>query len=142
MENLCDSFLGTGCDANGGYAEYMTAGENYAYPIPGRFTDSQAAPLLCAGAVGYRALKLAEMKNGEILGLFGFGASAHIVIQVSRHLYPDSPVYVFTRSPHHRELAEKLGAAWTGKPDDIPPKLLNRAVDFTPHVPSVHAGAI
>lgn len=131
-ENLCGSFIGTGCETNGGYAEYMTVKEEYAYPIPEVFNDFQAAPLLCAGAVGWRALKLTEVKNGDILGLFGFGASAHIVIQVSRSIYPDCPVYVFTRSPHHRELAKKLGAAWTGGMDDLPPRLLNRAIDFTP----------
>jgi len=131
-ENLCDDFMATGCDANGGYAQYMVVREDFAYKIPERFTDSQGAPLLCAGAVGYRALKLTEMQNGETLGLFGFGASAHIVIQISRHLYPDSKVYVFTRSEQHQKLAIDLGAFWAGEPDAVPPDKINRAIDFTP----------
>jgi len=128
-ENLCLDFKGTGCYANGGYAEYTVVQEDYAYSIPERFSDSQAAPLLCAGAIGYRDLRLSGIKQGETLGLFGFGASAHIVIQVARHWGCD--VFVFTRSQEHRELAKKLGASWAGGPEDQPPNKLNCAIDFT-----------
>lgn len=130
MENLCTEFRATGCDADGGYAEYMVIGQDFAYPIPPAFTDSQAAPLLCAGAIGYRDLRLAEIKPGQTLGLFGFGASAHIVVQLARH--QDCEVFVFTRGEEHRRLATELGATWTGLPDDTPPKKLDRAIDFTP----------
>ena len=129
-ENLCTEFQGTGCEANGGYAEYTVVSEDYAYLIPDRFTDSQAAPLLCAGAIGYRDLRLSGIKSGQTLGLFGFGASAHIVIQVAR--YWDCEVYVFTRSEEHRVLAGELGAAWTGSAEDDPPKKVDCAIDFTP----------
>lgn len=131
-ENLCPDFMGTGCDANGGYAQLMVVPEDYAYPIPDKFDDSMAAPLLCAGAVGYRALKLTGLNPGETIGLFGFGASAHVVIQVIRHNFPTCPVYVFTRSVEHMDLAKKLGAAWAGNPTDKPPTTINRAIDFTP----------
>ena len=129
-ENLCPSFEGTGCDADGGYAEYTTVSEEFAYLIPGRFTDSEAAPLLCAGAIGLRDLRLSGIRPGQTLGLFGFGASAHIVIQVARHW--GCQVYVFTRSEVHRRLARELGAAWTGRPGDDPPSRLDCAIDFTP----------
>jgi len=123
LENLCPDFLGTGCDANGGYAEYVTVSEDYAYPIPERFTDTQAAPLLCAGAIGLRDLRLAGIQPGQTLGLFGFGASAHIVIQVARHW--GCPVFAFSRSPEHRALAKSLGAAWAGAVEDDPPEMLD-----------------
>ncbi len=129
-ENLCDQFQGTGCHVNGGYAELMIVSEDFAYPIPERFSDSQAAPLLCAGAIGYRDLRLSGIKSGQTLGLYGFGASAHIVIQVAK--YMGCEVFVFTRSEAHRSLAKKLGAAWTGSAKDDPPKKLNCAIDFTP----------
>ncbi|MFC1936934.1 zinc-dependent alcohol dehydrogenase family protein [Chloroflexota bacterium] len=129
-ENLCPEFEGTGCQADGGYAEYTVVREDFAYPIPDRFSDAQAAPLLCAGAIGLRDLRLSGIKPGQTLGLFGFGASAHIVIQVAR--YWGCEVFVFTRSEKHRELARKLGAAWTGKAGDDPPQRLNCAIDFTP----------
>lgn len=129
-ENLCPDFKGTGCDAHGGYAPYTVVGERFAYLIPDRFSDSQAAPLLCAGAIGYRDLMLSGIKKGQTLGLFGFGASAHIVIQVAT--YRGVEVFVFTRSEEHRELAKRLGASWTGGPGDQPPKKLNCAIDFTP----------
>ncbi len=129
-ENLCPGFQGTGCHANGGYAEYTVVSEDFAYLIPDRFTDSQAAPLLCAGAIGFRALRLSGIKPGQTLGLFGFGASAHIVIQVAR--YWGCEVYVFTRSEEHRNLAKELGAAWTGRAEDNPPQRLKCAIDFTP----------
>ncbi|MDY6916441.1 MAG: zinc-dependent alcohol dehydrogenase family protein [Chloroflexota bacterium] len=129
-ENLCTQFMGTGCDANGGYAAYTLVSEDYAYPIPERFDDSQAAPLLCAGAIGYRDLRLSGIRPGQTLGLFGFGASAHIVLQVAR--YWDCEVFVFTRSEEHRDLARRLGATWAGAPDDDPQVRLACAIDFTP----------
>jgi propanol-preferring alcohol dehydrogenase len=129
-ENLCSDFKGTGYHAHGGYAQYAVIHENYAYSIPERFSDAQAAPLLCAGAIGYRDLMLSGIKKGQILGLFGFGASAHIVIQVAK--YWGCEVFVFTRSGAHRELAKKLGACWAGGPEDQPPKKLHCAIDFTP----------
>ena len=133
-ENLCPEFLGTGCHANGGYAQYTTVLEDFAYPIPGRFSDSAAAPLLCAGAIGYRALRLTDLRDGQILGLFGFGASAHIVIQMTKHKYPSSKVFVFTRpgQQDHQNLARRLGADWVGATADEPPAKLNCAIDFTP----------
>ena len=129
-ENLCSEFQGTGCHAHGGYAQYTVVSEDFAYSIPERFSDSEAAPLLCAGAIGYRDLKLSGIKKGQTLGLFGFGASAHIVIQVAK--YWGCEVFVFTRSEEHRELAKRLGASWAGGPEDQPPKKLNCAIDFTP----------
>jgi len=129
-ENLCSDFKGTGCHANGGYAQYTVVSEDYAYLIPQIFSDSQAAPLLCAGAIGYRDLMLSGIKKGQTLGLFGFGASAHIVIQAAKYL--GCEVFVFTRSEEHRDLARKLGASWTGAPEDQPPGKLNCAIDFTP----------
>ncbi|MHC4424908.1 MAG: zinc-dependent alcohol dehydrogenase family protein [Planctomycetota bacterium] len=133
-ENLCPEFAGTGCHANGGYAEYAVVSEDFAYSIPDEFTDSAAAPLLCAGAIGYRALRLTDLKDGQILGLFGFGASAHIVIQIAKHKYPNSEVFVFTRSGQrdHQSLAGKLGADWVGATGENAPAKLNRAIDFTP----------
>jgi propanol-preferring alcohol dehydrogenase len=129
-ENLCLDFKGTGCHVNGGYAQYTVVSEGYAYLIPQKFSDSQAAPLLCAGAIGYRDLALSGLQRGQTLGLFGFGASAHIVIQVAK--YWGCEVFVFTRSEEHRELAKKLGASWTGGPEDQPPRKLHCAIDFTP----------
>ena len=131
-ENLCDKAKWTGKDAEGGYAEYTVVPEDFAYPIPERFSDLQAAPLLCAGVIGYRALRLSEMEDGKILGLYGFGASAHIVIQVAKYKYPNCKVFVFTRGKDHRELALKLGADWVGATEDTPPEKLDRAIDFTP----------
>jgi propanol-preferring alcohol dehydrogenase len=129
-ENLCLGYKGTGCHANGGYAQYTVVSEDFAYPIPNRFSDSEAAPLLCAGAIGYRDLRLSGIRKGETLGLFGFGASAHIVIQVAK--YWGCKVFVFTRSEEHRVLAKKLGAAWAAGPDEVPPQKVNCAIDFTP----------
>ena len=133
-ENLCAEFQATGCDANGGYAEFTTVLEDFAYLIPKRFSDSQAAPLLCAGAIGYRALRLTELQDGQILGLYGFGASAHIVIQIVKYKYPNSKVFVFTRpqQKEHQNLAKRLGADWIGVTGDTPPRKLNCAIDFTP----------
>jgi propanol-preferring alcohol dehydrogenase len=133
-ENLCPDFEGTGCQADGGYAQYTVVAEDFAYPIPARFTDAQAAPLLCAGAIGYRALRLTTLEDGQILGLFGFGASAHIVIQIAKYKYPRGKVFVFTRpgQKEHQELARKLGADWTGATGQTPPQKLDCAIDFTP----------
>jgi propanol-preferring alcohol dehydrogenase len=129
-ENLCEDFHGTGCQADGGYAEYTVISEKFAFLIPERFSDAQAAPLLCAGAIGYRDLKLSGIKMGQTLGLFGFGASAHIVIQLAR--YWDCRVFVFTRSAEHRRLAKELGAEWTGIAEDKPPQKVGCGIDFTP----------
>jgi propanol-preferring alcohol dehydrogenase len=131
-ENTSNDFVATGRDANGGYAEYMTVHERYAYRIPECFTDYEAAPLLCAGSVGYRALKLANLQDGDILGLTGFGGSGHIVLQLARYLFPESPVYVFARSAEEREFAIELGAAWTGNTEDKPPKEPHAIIDTTP----------
>ena len=133
-ENLCPDFQGTGCQADGGYAQYTVVPEDFAYPTPERFTDSQAAPLLCAGAIGYRALRLTTLQDGQVLGLFGFGASAHIVIQIAKYKYPNGKVFVFTRpgQKEHQALAKKLGADWAGATGETPPEKLNCAIDFTP----------
>lgn len=131
-ENLCSYAKWTGKDANGGYAEFTVIGEDFAYPIPQEFSDSQAAPLLCAGVIGYRTLRLANVKDGQKIGLFGFGASAHIVIQIIKYKFPNSPVYVFTKTAQHAELAKNLGAVWTGLSTDRPPEKLNKIMDFTP----------
>jgi propanol-preferring alcohol dehydrogenase len=129
-ENLCPDFKGTGCHSNGGYAQYTVVSEDFAYLIPHRFSDSEAAPLLCAGAIGYRDLVLSGIKKGQTLGLYGFGASAHIVIQIAK--FWGCEVFVFTRSEEHQQLAKKLGASWTGGSDKDPLKKLNGAIDFTP----------
>ena len=131
-ENLCARAKWTGKDANGGYAEFTVIGEDFAYPIPERFSDSQAAPLLCAGVIGYRTLRLADITDGQKIGLFGFGASANIVIQIIQHKFPNSPVFVFTKTAKHAELAKNLGAVWTGFSGDKPPEKLNKIMDFTP----------
>ncbi len=131
-ENLCEKAKWTGRDVDGGYAEFTVIDENFAYPVPEQFSDAQAAPLLCAGVIGYRTLRLADIKDGEKIGLFGFGASAHIVIQIIKHKYPGSPVYVFTKTSHHAELARRLGAVWTGRSEDKPAVKLNKIMDFTP----------
>jgi propanol-preferring alcohol dehydrogenase len=131
-ENVAAGFVATGRDCDGGYAGYLTVPELYACPIPDVFSDAEAAPLLCAGSVGYRALKLAKLHNGEALGLTGFGGSAHIVLQLARHLYPDSPVYVFARDPQARAFALELGAEWAGDTTQRAPQLLHAIIDTTP----------
>ena len=131
-ENLSSAFQATGRDVQGGYAEFMTVGEDYAYHIPDIFTDVQAAPLLCAGAIGYRAVTLAGLQDGEPLGLTGFGGSAHLVLQLVRHLYPRSGVYVFARDAAARRFAAELGAAWTGTTTDRAPERLQAIIDTTP----------
>lgn len=131
-ENISNEFVATGRDVNGGYAEFMTVHENYAYRIPECFTDYEAAPLLCAGSVGYRALKLTNLRNGDILGLTGFGGSGHLVLQLAKYLYPESPVYVFARSPDERNFAMDLGASWAGDTGDVPPQQAHAIIDTTP----------
>ena len=130
QENLCPEARFTGFHADGGYAEYMLAEAPFALQLPDTLSDEQAAPLLCAGIIGYRSLRQAELRPGERLGLVGFGASAHLAIQVAVHW--GCPVYVFTRSPHHRQLAESLGAVWTGEVGDRPGVELDRIVTFAP----------
>lgn len=133
-ENLCDAARWTGKDAPGGYAQYTVVSEDFAYPIPDRFTDVEAAPLLCAGVIGYRALRLSGMEDGKVLGLYGFGASAHIIIQVAKYKYPSGKLFVFTRANQkdHQNLARRLGADWIGATGDMSPEKLDCAIDFTP----------
>lgn len=131
-ENLSPRFRATGRDANGGYAEYMTIPAGYAYPIPDGLSDAEAAPLLCAGAIGYRALRLTGLKDGEPLGLMGFGGSAHLVLQVVKHLFPNSPVFVFARDEASRAFAVELGAVWAGNIMDRSPEPLRAVIDTTP----------
>lgn len=131
-ENLSPDFVATGRDVNGGYAEYMVANEKYAYRIPPQFTDIEAAPLMCAGGVGFRALRLAGISNGDVLGLTGFGGSAHLVLQLARHLYPDSPVHVFARDIESQAFALRLGAAWSGGIEETPPVAPHAIIDTTP----------
>lgn len=129
-ENLCENALFTGYHVDGGYAQYTVVSQDFAYPIPDGFLDQQAAPLLCAGIIGYRALKLSEIKPKGTLGLYGFGASAHVAIQVAIHR--GCEVFVFTRSKEHQRLAESLGAVWTGEAKDTPPQKLDSAIIFAP----------
>jgi propanol-preferring alcohol dehydrogenase len=131
-ENLCARFQATGRDAHGGYAEYLLAREAFAVGLPDALPDTSVAPLLCAGAVGYRALRAAGIKDGEALGFAGFGASAHLVLQAARFLYPRVAAYVFTRSPQQREFARVLGASWAGGLNDDPPRPLDAVIDTTP----------
>jgi propanol-preferring alcohol dehydrogenase len=131
-ENLCPEFRATGRDANGGYAELMAIDEGFAYPIPEVFSDSEAAPLLCAGAIGYRSLRLTGLKNGENLGLTGFGASAHLVLKMVGQRYPDSKVFVFARSEKERAFAMELGAVWAGDTGQEAKERLRAIIDTTP----------
>jgi len=132
LENLCRQFKATGRDADGGYAEYMVVPAQSAYRIPALFTDSQAAPLLCAGAIGYRSLKLSKPTNGMHLGLTGFGASGHLVLIMVQHAYPEAEVYVFARNPLEREFARELGAVWAGDTSAESPRKLDAIIDTTP----------
>jgi len=132
FENLCSDFRATGRDANGGYAEYMTVPEQYAYLIPAEFSAAQAAPLLCAGAIGYRSLRLTNIKNGQSLGLTGFGASAHLVLKLARYIFPDTRIYVFARSAKERDFALELGAFWAGETERSAPQKLHAIIDTTP----------
>ena len=132
-ENLCPAFRATGRDANGGYAELIVVRQDFAYPIPETpMSDAEAAPLLCAGAIGYRSLRLANLPNGGRLGLTGFGASAHLVLQLVRHRDPDAEVFVFARSDEERAFARDLGAVWAGDTADTPPVPLDAIIDTTP----------
>ena len=131
-DNLCKDYQATGRDAPGGYAEYMTIPENYAFAIPAVFTDEEAAPLLCAGAIGYRSLRLTGLKNGDNLGLTGFGASGHLVLKLTQHLFPQSKIFVFARSEKERKFAMELGAAWTGPATDPSPEKMAAIIDTTP----------
>ena len=132
LENLSEAFRATGRDVDGGYAEYLTVPEAYAYPIPDAFSDAEAAPLLCAGAVGYRALRLSGLSDGQPLGLTGFGGSAHLVLPLARHLYPNSPVCVFARDGESQAFARGLGADWAGDTAARAPYPLQAIVDTTP----------
>ncbi len=131
-ENLSPRFRATGRDVDGGYAEYMTVPADYAHVLPEVFSDVQAAPLLCAGAIGHRALKLANIEDGDLLGLTGFGGSAHLVLQLARHLYPRTPVHVFARDGRVREFARELGAVWAGHTTERSPRKLHAVIDTTP----------
>lgn len=132
LENLCPEFRATGRDVDGGYAEYMVVPEDFAHPLPESLSETQAAPLLCAGAIGYRSLRLAKLDGGGPLGLTGFGASAHLVLKLVRHRYPQMPVYVFARSERERQFALELGAAWAGGTDATPPQAPESIIDTTP----------
>ena len=130
QENLCDAGRFTGFHVDGGYAAFAVASEAFAYPLPANVTPVQAAPLLCAGVIGFRALRQSKIRPGGRLGLYGFGGSAHIAIQVAIHW--GCEVYVFTRGEAHRALARQLGAHWTGRAEDDPPGRLDSAVIFAP----------
>lgn len=132
LENLCSDFRGTGRDANGGYAELMTVPEGFAHRIPESISDIHAAPLLCAGAIGYRSLRLTGLEDGQHLGLTGFGASAHLVLKMIRYRFPNAKVSVFARSEKERQFAVELGAVWAGDTSQIPPEKLDAVIDTTP----------
>jgi propanol-preferring alcohol dehydrogenase len=132
MENLCDDFKATGRDVNGGYAEYTAVSEYFAYPIPAIFSDSEAAPLLCAGAIGYRSLRLAGIADGDRLGLAGFGASGHLVVKMARYQYPRSKIFVFSRTEGERRFSKELGAVWAGGMEERAPEKLHAIIDTTP----------
>ena len=129
-ENLCENAQFTGYTANGGYAEFITAPEAFVYPIPEGFSDTEAAPLLCAGIIGFRALRLSNLQSGDRLGIYGFGAAGHVAIQVARHW--GIKVFVCTRKARHQKLAQELGAEWVGGAYDTPPGLMNAAIIFAP----------
>jgi propanol-preferring alcohol dehydrogenase len=131
-ENLCPEFVATGRDINGGYAQYMIVPETFAHIIPQFFTNSQAAPLLCAGAVGYRSIMLTGLKDGWNIGLTGFGASAHLVLQLVKYKFPNCGIFVFARSEAERKFAFELGATWVGDTEDQVPVLLDCIIDTTP----------
>ncbi len=132
LENLCTDFRATGRDVHGGYAQYMVVPAAFAHPVPERFTDTEAAPLLCAGAIGYRSLRLTGLEDGQNLGLTGFGASAHLVLKMVRRRYPHTDVYVFARSEKERDFARQLGAVWAGSTTDPSPRKLHAVIDTTP----------
>jgi len=132
LENLCSEFKATGKDSHGGYAEYFKINEDFAFHIPENLSYEEAAPLFCAGAIGYRSLMLSKPENGHNIGLIGFGASGHLVLKMIKHLYPESKVFVFARDSDQRKLALKLGAYWTGNIEENPPEKLHSAIDTTP----------
>ena len=131
-ENLCPHFKATGRDIDGGYAEYMKVRAEFTHPIPESLSDSEAAPLLCAGAIGYRSLRLSNLQDGQSLGLMGFGGSNHLVLKLARYKFPNSKLFVFSRKPAEREFALSLGAAWAGAIDQNPPEALDAVIDTTP----------
>jgi len=131
-ENLCPLFQATGRDRDGGYAEFMTAPASFVFDIPAPFTDRQAAPLLCAGAIGYRSLRLCKLQDGQALGLTGFGASAHLVLKMASHRFSHSKVFVFARNERERSFALELGAAWAGDIKERAPVPLEAIIDTTP----------
>ena len=131
-ENLCQNFKATGRDANGGYAQYVTVPQGFVYRIPHVFNDAEAAPLLCAGAIGYRSLRLTDLKDGQNLGLIGFGASAHLVLKMARHRYPNAKVFVFARSEKERAFSKELGAVWAGDIVEESLEKLDCIIDTTP----------
>ena len=132
LENLCDDFRATGRDADGGYAEYTTVQEDFAYKIPDIFSDAETAPLLCAGAVGYRSLRLTGIKDGDNLGLTGFGASGHLVLKTVKYKYPHAKVFVFSRTEQEQRFAKELGAVWAGASEEESPEKLHAIIDTTP----------
>jgi len=132
QENLCAEFKATGRDVDGGYAEYMKVRADFAHPIPDSLSDSEAAPLLCAGAIGYRSLRLSNLIDGQSLGLMGFGGSNHLVLKLARHKFPNSNIFVFSRNAEEREFALSLGAAWAGTIEQSPPEALDAVIDTTP----------
>lgn len=131
-ENLCPHFTATGRDINGGYAEYMKVRADFVHPIPESLSDSEAAPLLCAGAIGYRSLRLSNIQDGQSLGLMGFGGSNHLVLKLTKYNFPNSKVFVFSRNPAEQEFALSLGAAWAGAIDENPLEGLDAIIDTTP----------
>ncbi|MGB5332045.1 MAG: zinc-dependent alcohol dehydrogenase family protein [Woeseiaceae bacterium] len=131
-ENTSSAFVATGRDVDGGYADYLVVPERYAYPVPEVFSDAEAAPLLCAGAVGFRSLRLTNISDGEVLGLTGFGGSGHLVLQLAKYLYPEGRVFVFARSETERAFALELGADWSGDTSDAPPEPPHAIIDTTP----------
>ncbi|MBS0001090.1 MAG: zinc-dependent alcohol dehydrogenase family protein [Cyclobacteriaceae bacterium] len=132
LENLCPEFKATGRDENGGYAEYMKADAKFIYRIPDFYSDAEASPLFCAGAIGYRSLHLSQLKNGQFLGLTGFGASAHLVLKLVRFSLPEVNVFVFARSENERSFARELGAVWTGDIGEKAPEQMHAIIDTTP----------
>lgn len=132
QENLCPQFKATGRDIDGGYAEYMKVRADFVHPIPASFSNGEAAPLLCAGAIGYRSLRLANICDGQSLGLMGFGGSNHLVLKMAKHKYPSTNIYVFSRNASEREFALSLGAGWAGAMDQSPPEALDSVIDTTP----------
>ena len=132
MENLCAEFRGTGRDVRGGYAQFMCVNEKFAYAIPKIFSDAEASPLLCAGAIGFRSLRLAIIQDGQTLGLSGFGASGHLVLKMARHLFPNTKIMAFARSQHEQDFARSLGANWAGDFTDAPPDKADAIIDTTP----------